>query len=351
MVSVSFAQVFMKRPTQEDVARIAGVSRAAVSYVINGRDIGTSAISEETRLRILDAARQLGYEPDSAAQSLRSQLTHTVGLLIPDMFNPHYWQITRGVEDALHTRGYDLLLMSTSHSPEREHAALRSVLRRRVDGLILVLHFFDQEKQEIQTILQRKCPVVLLGAQSNELDTVNPEDQPGTRELLNRLLALGHRKIGLVYGVATKGLGSTRLELYREFMAEHFGGSGDGWIEFGGASIEDGYHATRSLLDRASGLTAIVVINDLLATGAMHAIYERGLRIPEDISIASFDDTDASPYLNPALTTVKTYGEDMGSNAVRLLFERLDNPDRPCQHINVTGTLISRSSIGPALPA
>lgn len=337
----------MKRPTQHDVARIAGVSRAAVSYVINGRDVALSNVSEETRQRILKAAHELGYEPDSAAQSLRSHLTHTVSLLIPDMHNPHYWQIARGVEEGLHAEGYDLLLMSTSLSPEREHAALRSLLRRRVDGLILVLHYVDQEKRELKTIISRKSPVVLLGAHLDELDTVDPDDSPGTQELLEHLLALGHCRIGLVFGVATMYLGRSRLNTYREFMAEKFDIQGDELIEFGGPSIEDGYQATKKLLDRRPDLTALVVINDLLAFGAMRAIHEKSLRIPEDISLASFDDIASSSYLNPPLTTVKTCGEDMGRATVRVLFDRLRDPDRPPQHLCVTTQLISRESIGP----
>lgn len=337
----------MKRPTQQDVARLAGVSRPAVSYVINGRDVDAKKISSETRQRILQAARELGYEPDSAAQSLRSQLTHIVGLVIPDLNNPHYWQIARGVEESLHTQGYDLLLMSTSLSSEREHSALRTLLRRRVDALILVLHFVDQEKQELQTIIHRKGAVVMLGASSHALDTVCPDDRQGTRELLNHLWQLGHRQIGLIYGVADMRLGENRLKIYRDFMMENVGLTGDPLIEFGGPTIEDGYLATKALLKRQPGTTAIVVINDLLALGVMHAIHEQGLSIPQDISVASFDDIDSSPYLYPTLTTVKTCAEELGRTAVRVVFERLKEPDRPLQHSLITGSLIVRSSTGP----
>ena len=338
----------MKRPTQHDVAQLAGVSRATVSYVINGSAKRPIQISEDTREKILQAAQHLGYEPDAAAQSLRSQMSRTVGVLIPDTFNPHYWEIVRGVEDSLQAEDYNLMLMSTSLSPERECSALRTLLRRRVDGLVLALTYFDREQHEIQTIIRRRSPVVLLGGPVDELDSVYPEDQTGGGELYRHLRELGHCRIGLVYGVAQPRMGAGRLDLYRRFIAQTAPELGDALIEICGTSIHDGCEAAQRLLGRDPRPTAIVVINDLLAMGVMHAAVQAGLRIPADLSVVGHDDTDQAPYLNPSLTTVKMHAEEMGRAAARLLFERMLNPDRPPQHIAIPTLLIRRNSTGPA---
>ena len=338
----------MKRPTQQDVARLAGVSRASVSYVLSGNAKRPVRISEDTRGKILQAAHQLGYEPDAAAQSLRSQKSCTVGVLIPDMFNPHYWEIVRGVESKLQEAGYDLMLMSTSLSPEREYSALRTLLRRRVDGLILLLTYFDQEQREVQTIIRRRSPVVLLGAWLKELDSVLPDDQAGGAELYQYLCQLGHQRIGLVYGVAREESGRTRLKMYRDFIQQTQPALGDTLVETCGPAIHDGYQAAQRLLLRRPRPTAIVVINDLLAIGVLHAVAEAGLRVPEDISIAGYDDIDPAPYLNPSLTTVKMHAEEMGRLAARLLFERMGSADHPPQHMVVPTLLIRRASVGPA---
>lgn len=339
----------MKRPTQNDVARLAGVSRATVSYVINDRHEGPILITEETRQKILAAADHLGYEPDSAAQSLRMQVSRNIGVLIPDLLNPHYWQIVSGVEEMVQTKGYDLLLTSTSLRPDREHSALRSLLRRRVDGLILDLTYSDQDQQELKTIIHRRNPVVTLGEASAELDSVSPDDRRGSRQLIQHLFDLGHRRIGYVYGVAHHPLGLHRLESYLQMMAEIGQMESEHNVEYCGAKISDGYQAAQRLLERVPRPTAIMAINDLLAIGVMHAVAERGLRIPEDISIVGFDDIVQSAFLTPALTTVQMHAEEMGRTAARLLFERMADPERPPQHVEVPTLLVKRSSTGPAL--
>jgi LacI family transcriptional regulator len=337
----------MKRPTQNDVARLAGVSRATVSYVINDRHEGPIMITEETRQKILASADQLGYEPDAAAQSLRMQVSRSIGVLIPDLHNPHYWQIVTGVEQILQTRGFDLLLTSTSLLPDREYSALRSLLRRRVDGLILNLTYSDQDQQEIKTIINRRNPVVTLGEAHIELDSVSPDERNGCLQLFHYLFDLGHRRIAYIHGVAHHPLGLPRLETYQQMMSETGQRDNKPNIEYCGARISDGYQAAQRLLDRDPRPTAIMVINDLLAIGVMHAVAERSLRIPEDISIAGFDDIVQSAFLNPALTTVQMQAEEMGRSAARLLFERMADPERAPQHRIIPTLLVKRASTGP----
>ena len=338
----------MKRPTQTDVALLAGVSRAAVSYVINNRANGPISITEDTRQKIRQAAQQLGYQPDAAAQSLRLRSSRTIGVLIPDMLNPHYWDMVRGVEEQVYSHQFDLLLMSTSLKEDRERTALRTLLRRRVDGLILGLTFIDQENEEMETLVHRRSPMVLLGGDRCDADSVIPDDGNGARQLLSHLLELGHRRIGLVFGVAHRAMGSTRLSAYKQMLKEAAPDlPQEDYIEMCGPRLEDGYQAALRLLDRRPRPTAIMVINDLLAIGALHAAAERGLRVPQDVSITGFDDIEQAAYLNPALTTVQMNAWEMGRTAARLLFERMDQPEHSPAHILAPTCLIKRASTGP----
>ncbi|NOZ27797.1 MAG: LacI family transcriptional regulator [Chloroflexi bacterium] len=337
----------MKRPTQADVARLAGVSRATVSYVINGRTDRSVSITEETRQRVLWAIEQLGYQPHAAAQSLRSGMTKTIGLLIPDMHNPHYWQIVHGVEEAAREQGYDLLLVSTSLDPEREQHSVRALLRRRIDGLILLLTFGDRLTSEIEMLARRHGPVVLLGGQMSDLDTVDPDYGGGAAQMMEHLLSLGHRRIAFIHGVACPTLALGRLVVYRQVLQER-GWLNEDWIIRCGSTLEDGYQATLRLLDLSPRPTAILVVNDLLAIGALRAVADRGLRVPEDISIAGFDDIDVAAYLTPPLTTVRVDSESLGRESVRLALARMRDPERPPQHVHVAAQLVVRASTGPA---
>jgi LacI family transcriptional regulator len=341
----------MKRPTQADVAHLAGVSRATVSYVISGHDSGNISTTEETRKRVLQAARTLGYMPDAAAQSLRLGATKNIGVLIPDLHNPHYWQMVDGVEGEARAAGYDLLLTSASLNPDRELDCMRALLRGRVDGLVLSLTFPELLDEEARLLARRRCPVVVPGGgdeRLRDLDCVEPDYADGAVHMMERLLALGHRRIGLVHGVAQPELGSERLRAYRDVLAAA-GLPYDGdLVDRCGSTIADGYAAAGRLLERSPRPSALVVINDLLAMGVLHAIAERGLRVPDDVSVAGFDDIDMAAYLNPALTTLRVNAEEMGRAAMRLVFQRMRDPERSPQRVRIPAQLIERASTGPA---
>lgn len=340
----------MKRPTQIDVARLAGVSRATVSYVLNGLTDGPISITEETRRRVLKAIDELGYQPDAMAQSLRSGTTNTIGLLLPDMHNPHYWQIASGVEQEAQSEGYDLLLNSTSLDPDRELHSLRALSRRRIDGLILLLTFAEGVNDEIEQLVERRKPLVMMnGGLANipGIDVAATSYYPGAMELMNYLLSLGHQRIGFIFGVAHDKMGLDRLSAYQEALQSADLPYDENLIEACGTTLEEGYLAAGRLLDRSPHPTALVVINDLLAIGALRAVAERGLRVPQDISIASFDDIDLASYVNPPLTTVRMDAEELGRMSARLVFTRLVNPKLAPQKIHIPSRLVIRSSTGP----
>ncbi len=340
----------MKRPTQVDVAKLAGVSRATVSYVLNDLAGGYVAITEETRQRVLKAVEQLGYQPDAMAQSLRSGTTNTIGLLIPDMHNPHYWQIAYGVEQEVRSKGFDVMLMSASLNPDYELHSVQTLARRRIDGLILLLTFFDHVRTEIEKLVQQRKPLVLIGTSASKTDIARTSFKEGAVEVMKHLLEQGHRRIALIYGVGTAypDQGTDRLVAYRQGLQSVGLSSDESLIQYCGTTIDEGYRAASSLIDQQSPATAIIVINDMLAIGVMRAVYERQLRIPDDVSIVSFDDIDVAAYLNPPLTTVHVDGEALGRAASQLIFRRLENPDLPPQEIFISSQLIIRGTTGAA---
>lgn len=345
-----------KHPTQADVARLAGVSRATVSYVVNGLSEAEAPITDETRQRVREAVEELGYHPDARAQSLRSGTTNTIGLLIPDMQNPHYWEIANGVEQQLQTENFDLLLATTSLDPEREIHFVDALSRRRIDGLILLLTYPERVKTRIESLAKSRMALVLVGATLSDsdpslavsFDCAEPNYYDGAMQTMRHLIGLGHRRIGMIYGVADPRLGTDRLRAYQESLESAGLEFNEHLIEPCGTTLEAGYEATLRLLERSPRPTAILVINDLLAIGALRAASVRGIRVPDDLSIASFDDIEMAAYASPPLTTMRVNAQEVGRTAARLLLMRLQNPSLPAQHARIPSRLVVRGSTGRA---
>ena len=335
----------MKRPTQADVARYAGVSRATVSYIVNNRTAASGiSISADTRERVLQAVADLGYEPDERARSLRSGDTKMLGLLIPDTLNPHYWAIAHGVQEEAHSAGYGLGLYGTKLDPEREAKTLNDLLRMRIDGLILIPSFPEQSKVILGRLADQRQSVVVLGQSLFDFDTVTPGTKQGMHDLVSHLQALGHKRIGFVVGVASPNLGTVRLKAFAAALAQYNLPHRDELIVHCGSTIDDGYSAVKGLLSLPLPPTAIIMINDLLASGALRSIADLGLSVPGDVSIASFDNSFMAAYTVPSLTTVETNAVEMGRMSVKLALARLQNPSSPVQHVRIPSQLIVRAS-------
>ncbi|HXQ39289.1 MAG TPA: LacI family DNA-binding transcriptional regulator, partial [Anaerolineales bacterium] len=285
----------MNRPTQVDVARLAGVSRATVSYVLNGQTEGRVPISEETRQRVLEAIEELGYEPDARAQALRSGNTNTIALIIPDLRNPHFCEYATGIEEAARASGYHMLLSSTALNDEYAVDIFKDLARRRIDGLILASSFIlesDEAQATLAQVRKRGLPIVEL-SDNYGVDAVAADYREATREVMSYLLSLGHRRIGLIYGVGGVGgheLADDRLEAYRDGLHAENIPIDPTLVADCGPTIEDGYQASLKLLGLTSRPTAIIAINDLLAIGALRAAVDSGLQVPKDISFVSYDD-------------------------------------------------------------
>ncbi len=337
-----------RRVTQSDVARRAGVSRATVSNVLNDRVGGSVRIPLETRQRILAVAQELGYQPHAAARSLRSGRSGTVGLLIPDATNPHFWGIVRGVEAVTRQHGYQLVLAVTALEPDRERESLRALAQQRMDGLILLLTYPGRLAGELEALRLQGGAIVTFGGVLPGKDAVVQSYAQGTRDLMRHLLQLGHRRIGFIRGVARPALGADRLLGYRRALRAAGVRLEKELIVECGPTPRDGLLAARQLLALEPRPTAILGVNDLMAMGALQAAAERGLAVPRDVSVAGFDDIDAAAYLVPPLTTVRAAGEEVGRRAAEFLFRRLAEPDLPPQRVEMPAHLVVRGSTGPA---
>lgn len=341
----------MKRPTQKDVARMAGVSRSTVSYVLNDQTQLKVPISAETRQRVLQVIAELGYEPDARAQSLRRGSTRIIGVIIPVIQNPYFWQILTGVSDALREAGYSLHLSHPPLDPQQEANTIRELTRQRVDGLILLAAVKYLLPGMTDELRKAGRPIVEITATKAEFDHVIHGYSSGTRALMTHLLELGHQRIGFIYGVTEEGQGADRLVTYRQVLREAGLFDNTSFEVHCGDKLEDAYQAAYTLLSRADRPTALLVINDMLAIAVMRAASDLGLSVPGDLSVAGFDDIPFSNYTLPRLTTVSGKAEESGRDAVRLLLNRLAEPDLPQQVTTANAELIVRESTGPVSPS
>lgn len=312
-----------RRPTQVDVARLAGVSQAMVSYVVN--DNAVIAIPEATRRRILAAIDEISYVPDSSARRLRTRKTLTIAAVIPDITNPFYPAFQRGIQDVVGAHGYDVLTYNTDADPEIEARCLRSVQQGRVDGLIAVL--FHQTAVELRELLDRGIAVVRLESVRKEagawpIDNVYVDSVAASRAIVSYLIGREHRRIGVLAG--HRGPRPARALGYLQALHEHGIEMDDALVREGDFRESGAQVAMRELLSLAAPPTAVFAVNDVMAIGAMIAVREAGLRVPEDVAIAGFDDIPAARYVSPALTTIAQHPARLGRRAAELLLERLN---------------------------
>ena len=343
----------MKRPTQLDVANIAGVSRATVSIVVNGLADVRIPISEETRQRVMKAVEELGYEPDSRARSLRSGDTKIIGLIIPDIRNPHFWDNVDAVEQELRASGYHLLLSSLGHQNKYSDQITKDLAGQRIDGLILMGTYIDQFKDSqdsLVKLIKRRLPIVELSdnvRRDHHVDQVVSNYRNATLEVMTHLLSLGHRRIGMIYGVEMPDLALDRLQPYQQSLQRAGLPVDQELIVYPGPTIDSGYQGAMQLLNLPSRPTTVIAINDLLAIGALRAVADLGLRVPGDVSIVGFDNIFSANYLVPRLSTVTKEAVRMGCEAVKLVLERIRNPELPNRIIEIPARFIIRESIGP----
>jgi len=343
--------VTIKRPTQADVADLANVSRATVSYVINGLANSQIPISQDTIERVWSAVETLGYEPHVQAQSLRTGgSTKTIGILIPDVRNPHYWEMIEGFESEAHELGYHVMMFSSALSGERSINILKALAGRRIDGIILVgsyVTYSDEAQAILRQMLEQRLPIVL-GNLSYQTDCLHSDYRQATFDLLDYLYKLGHRRFGLLYGVAPDEEALDRLEPFKEFLIEKNLARDRNAIIRCGPTIAEGFAGAMQMLQKPHRPSAVLCVNDWLAVGALRAASTLGLKVPDELSIAGFDAIILGEYCTPSITTVSWDTIRWSREAVKLVVRRLENPDSEFRKVVVPHKLVVRESTGPA---
>jgi LacI family transcriptional regulator len=329
--------------TMSDVARKARVSLMTVSRVINNK----GDVSPETRQRVLKVIDSLGYRPSGIARSLATRETTTIGLVVPDVSNPFFAEVTRGVEQLAYSRGYHVFLCNTEEDPQREVAVIQSLEEKRVDGLILCSSRL--EEAELTGIIAALPAVVLVNrsldaATRESVDTVNLDDERGGRIAAQHLIQSGHRQIGFLAGPPTSYSGAGRRKGFLAALQEAGIRVADGWVSPCQPSVEAGYEGARSLLTEYPELTALYCYNDLVAVGVLQACKELRRRVPQDLAIVGNDDIPAAAFVSPTLTTCRVPRYELGARAVNALLERLRDCPRDCSQIILQPELVVRES-------
>lgn len=306
--------------TIRDVASQAGVSAMTVSRVING----SPDVNAKTRERVEQVIAELGYVPNNLARSLWQQTTGTIALVVPDIANPFFMLILRGVDSVARQHGYRVLLCNTESDLAREDEYIQDVLARRIDGL-LIIPASDQSRSHLRLVQQHNVPFVLIDRviEGLKCDAVLGNNVGGGQQLTEHLLAAGHQKIAILHGSLDISTSRDRLQGYRRALEE----AGIAWnpllAQEASVDVQGGYQAMQRLLSHKERPTAVFAINNLMAVGVVQALREHGLEVPRDMALVCFDDIELASQLFPFLTVMAQPAETFGTVAAQLLLERM----------------------------
>jgi LacI family transcriptional regulator len=339
-------KVRSKRITSQDVAHLAGVSRTTVSFVLN--NVEGFQISPETRQKVLEAAAQLGYVPDSAAQTLASRRARAIGLVMTrsphhiasDSFLP---QIISGLLKV--TKSQHLRLMIEQVNAEHQSQAYLELARaKRIDGMILLTPRMDD--QALLSLERAEIPAVLMGHLENlNLYSVDVDNRAAAEQAVHHLIALGHRQVACITNApATYTAAPQRVQGYLDALTAAGISPDPNLIRYADFGPESGYERMKSLLEGGAPFTAVFVASDNVAIGAKAAIREAGLRVPDDISMMGFDDIPWSKYSDPPLSTVHLPAESLAQQACVMLLDLIQGQSPPVKHLNLETELILRKS-------
>jgi DNA-binding LacI/PurR family transcriptional regulator len=325
----------------DQVARRAKVSTATVSRVLNN----TGVVKNTTRARVLKVIEELKYSPNLHARSLAGGKSRSIGVIVSNIENPFFLDIYQALEKGAHEAGYELIMANTNYSSERLVTSVRLMIGRRVAGLAAIVSEMDSDL--IDELTGNRIPVVFydVGTPRQNITNIRVNYRRGMEKLTSYLYSLGHRRVGFVGHHSTLGPINERVKVLQE-AAGRYGG-----LQVEAAAdtdtLEGGRRAARTLLAAHSRLTAIVCVNDLMAVGALRELREKGLRVPEDISVTGFDNVSLAQFCYPALTTVHIPRDHIGRTVCECLMHRDSVP--PDREFVVDPELVVRDSTGPAV--
>jgi LacI family transcriptional regulator len=330
----------------DDVAQLAGVSKSSVSRVLNGVP-GT--VTAATTARVHDAMAQLGYVPNAIAAGLKHRRTRTIGLVLPDLGNPFFARVVTGLEQTLQDAGYRLLLTSTGADQQREVEQTQLLMEHQVDAMVIATSALSG--QHVRRVVERGVPVIFVDSCLGDppLDCVLTDNAGGARAAARHLFGLGHREIAIVCGLAADSSTSERLEGAIAELEERGVHLPPEMVFHGDSAVQGGYEAALLAMQRPSRPTALFVMNNLMTVGALRAIAELGLRVPEHLALVAFDDMDWFPIADPPITAVAQPAVEIGVRAAERILGRLEGGHAaPAETIRLPSRLIVRGSTGPA---
>ncbi|WP_392871060.1 LacI family DNA-binding transcriptional regulator [Streptomyces sp. LN499] len=324
----------------KDVAAEAGVSVATVSRVLNSHP----SVSPDARARVLAAVDALGYRPNAVARSLRTDQTRTLGLIISDVLNPYFTALARAVEEEARALGYSVIIGNADERPELQDHHVRTLLDRRIDGLLVSPT--DGGSPQILDAARGGTPMVFVDRWIPGVDVpvVRADGCPAVRDLVAHLHRLGHRRLAIIAGPAATTTGSERVEAFRDALGEHGLPLPDAYIGQGDFQADSGRRATERFLALPEPPDAVFAADNLMALGALDAIRAHGLRVPQDIALAAFDDIPWFVHTDPPITAIAQPTGDLGRAAVRALVDVIEG--RPPQSVTLSASLVVRRSCG-----
>jgi LacI family transcriptional regulator len=329
-----------RRVTIADVAEHAGVSKTTVSHVLSGR----RPVAHATRERVEGSIRQLGFRPDGLARSLRTRRSHLVALLIPDITNPFYPVLARGLESGMDGAGYRVVICNTDSRSESELEFVGEMTDRRVDGIVLDSSVVGVD--EVRELTGPSLPVVWIGAEGSAhpgIDTVKSDDEQGAFDVTTHLIRRGCARVAIIDG--TPNSGAPRNAGHLRALTDAGRSNGSPIVRHGGWTREGGAAAMAELLDAGPAPDGVFCANDLMAIGALDMLRSRGLRVPDDVAVAGFDDIDAAAIVNPPLTSVVNPAFETGRVAGALLMERMTGAyTGPQRAVTLPCRLVARAS-------
>lgn len=330
----------------KDVAKLAKVSTATVSHVING----TRYVSDETKRRVYEAMDALSYRPNSVARSLRSKKSNIIGLLVPiqpeDTSNFFFMSVAQGIQHVLMENGYHLIFGNSKEDLKTEIEQIKVFDSKQIDGLIIAPTFDDH--RYLKDSLTGNYPVVFIDRKPKNYngDCVLADGAKGTDEAISYLIQKGHRNIGFITGTLGITSSDSRLEGYRNALTRHGINVDESLIkveETSHSSFESGYNLAKELVSTGR-ISALFVANNVMTMGALHYLQEREIRIPEDIALIGFDDYEWARITRPALSMVKQPSYELGEEAAKLLLKRIKEPAKKPIEILLPTSLVIRDS-------
>ena len=328
--------------TLNELAKVAGVSASTVSRALNESE---HPVNDETRQRILALANELGYRPNMVARGLKMDRTYAIGIIVDNIVSPFSPTIIRGIQDELKGHNYFSVIMNTDWDPEVETEAIHQLISRSIDGIIFVESWLRGANPTLD--LANK-PYVFFHRLFNGTfsNSVLVDEQYGARLAVEHLVNLAHQRIAFINGPQGWAASADRLAGYKDVLAQKGIAYDPELVEEGNWEVQSGYPAARKFLGLAQPPTAIFAANDLMALGAIYAIQEAGLRVPEDIALVGYDDREIASLVRPTISTVTLPCYEMGQASAQLLLRRLENQAEIDEPIRIKGKLIIRESCG-----